>query len=60
MTKTDSITYMRDEQGAYGFKCSCGHEYTAPSSTAQNPAYRGNLIDCMIRYHEGKHKRKKR
>jgi len=54
----DSITYMRDEQGSYGFKCNCGHEYIAPSSTVQNPIHRSNLVDCMVRYHEAKHKKK--
>lgn len=55
--KLSSIVMLRDAGGAaYGFDCSCGHNYTAPSSTAQNIEYRANLVDCMIRYHEAKHK----
>lgn len=56
----NSIIYRRDETGVFGFDCSCGHTYIAPSSTAQNIEHRNNLVDCMIRYHEAKHKKGKR
>lgn len=56
---THSITYMRDEAGTFGFACSCGHIYNAPTSAAQDTVQRANLVDYMIRHHERKHKKKR-
>lgn len=58
-----SITIRRNAAAVTGFDCACGYSYTVPerltSGPYMNAAHAGNLCDCMVRYHEAKHKKGK-